>query len=96
MKKLDGLISIMQETMNILSKEGNDFSWSSWIGQGDAITEVDRIIKELEAGSQPSVIVPFAPTGPIQEVSISSRWEGELIELAKGFDKETEKVMGES
>ena len=45
----------------------------------------------------PMVIrVLFAPTGPIQEVSLSSGWGHEFIKLAERFDKEYEIVKNQS
>jgi len=37
----------------------------------------------------------FAPTGPIQEVSLSSGWGQEFLELAERFDKEYEIVKNQ-
>jgi len=86
----------MQETKVLLSMNGNDFSWSSWMDQYHAIDEIDDIIKELETGSLPPIHILFAPTGPIQEVSLSSGWGDEFIELARRFDEEFEKAINKS
>ena len=87
MKRLDRLISIMQETRSLLAMQGNDFSWSSWLDQGQAVNEIDSILAEMENDSLPDCRVLFAPTGPIQEVSLSSGWGDEFLELADRFDE---------
>jgi hypothetical protein len=88
MNDLRNLIAVLRETRTFVAKEGNDFSWSSWIDQTQAITEINSILAEVENGSVPEIGVLFAPTGPIQEVSLSSGWKNEFPGLAERFDKE--------
>jgi len=88
MEDLRKLIGILEEARALIAQDGNDFLWSSWIDQGHAIAEIDSIIAELKDGSVPEIGVLFAPTGPIQEVSLSSGWGNEFLELAERFDKE--------
>jgi len=88
MKDLRNLIAILRETRELLGRDGNDFSWSSWTNKEHALSEIDSIISELENGSVPEIGVLFAPTGPIQEVSLGSGWGEKFIELAERFDKE--------
>ena len=85
----------MKEARTLLAMEQNDFSWSSWEDQNHAISEIDSIIAELENGSVPDMRVLFAPTGPIQEVSLSSGWGDEFIELAQRFDHEYARVRNQ-
>ena len=92
MRYLQKLITVLKEARAFLALESNDFSWSSWRDQDHAIAEIDSIIAALENGSIPEIGVLFAPTGPIQEVSLSSGWGSEFLELAAQFDKEYESV----
>ena len=74
---LKQLISVFEEARLLLAKSGNNFDWSSWSGYGDALGEIDRILYTLRRSVLPErldMVVLFAPTGPIQEVSISSGW----------------------
>ena len=87
MNDLRKLIAILRETRTLIARDGNDFSSSSWRDQNQAIAEIDSIIAELEHGTVPEIGVLFAPTGPIQEVSLSSGWGDEFLELAERFDK---------
>jgi len=86
----------MKETRAFLALEGNDYSWSSWEDQNDALSEIDSIITELENGSFPDIRILFAPTGPIQEVSLSSGWGDEFLELAYRFDQAYEIAKNQS
>ena len=92
MEHLQKLITVLKETRAFLALESNDFSWSSWRDQDHAISEIDSTIAALENGSIPEIGFFFAPTGPIQEVSLSSGWGSEFRELAAQFDKEYESV----
>ena len=96
MDHLEKLIIILREARAFLALKDNDFSWSSWRDQNQAISEIDSIITKLENGSIPDMRALFAPTGPMQEVSLSSGWGNEFIELAKRFDKEYEIVKNQS
>ena len=87
MDHLQKLISVIRETRKYLSREGNDYSWSSWNDQKDALAEIDSILAQLENGSLPDIEVLFAPTGPIQEVSLGSGWSREFLRLAERFDE---------
>jgi hypothetical protein len=88
MEDLQKLIAILKETRILIARDGNDFSWSSWIDQEHAFSEIDSVIASLENGLVPEIGVLFAPTGPIQELSLSSGWGDEFLELAERFDKE--------
>ena len=82
--------SILRDARDLLALPGNNFDWSSWEDADAALLEVDALITLLEPGRLPdrlAVSVLFAPTGPIQEVSISSGWANEFLALAERFDK---------
>ena len=96
MENLQKLIDILKEAKALLARDGNNFSWSSWIDHDHAISEIDSIITKLENGSVPDIGVLFAPTGPIQEVSLSSGWGDEFLELADRFDEEYQAVKRQS
>ena len=96
MNHIQELITVLKQARTLLALESNDFSWSSWRDQDQAIAEIDSIIAALENGSIPEIGALFAPTGPIQEVSLSSGWGNEFLELAERFDKEYEIVKNQS
>jgi hypothetical protein len=85
-----GLLSdILHAAIELLSIEDNDFAWSSWSDQRQAVEEVSALLSQLEADNLPDrgdVAVLFAPTGPIQEVSISSGWGETFLRLAERYD----------
>ena len=92
MKPLQGLIAVMRDARRLLALPENDFTWSSWEDREAALAEVDEHIATLERGSVPNLSVLFLPTGPIQEVSLSSGWGAAFLSLADRFDREIAKV----
>lgn len=90
MADLDALLTIFSEVRTLLARPENDFDWSSWQDEEDALAEIDAIIASLRTGdlSDPMTLrVLFAPTGPMQEVSLSSGWGNRFLELAERFDE---------
>jgi len=84
------MLQILQAVIFLLSRPDNDFTWSSWGNQQNAIEYVSAIIDELRSGhisDFTKLAVLFAPTGPIQEVSINSGWIEEFMQLAVIFDR---------
>ncbi len=82
-------IEVLQEARVFLALPGNNCFWSSWEDAETALREIDGLISEIESGSLPDrlkVSVLFAPTGAIQEVSLSSGWAQEFLDLAARFD----------
>ncbi len=83
------LIAVFVEARRLLALPGNDFSWSGWQDYDDALAEIDHALAELRAGNPPvdlSLDVLFLPTGPLQELSLSSGWGDAFLELADRYD----------
>ena len=81
----------------LLARPGTDYSWSSFGHEGDALAELDGLVARIEEGQLPPRLqldVLFAPTGPIQEVSLSSGWADEFLEVAERFDAAADRVYG--
>jgi hypothetical protein len=73
------LVSVLHEAEDYLKRPNNDFAWSPWDNAADALREIDSLISRIESGDLPKKIdleILFAPTGAIQEVSVSSGWGG--------------------
>jgi len=85
MQELD---AILTETRGFLARPDNDFCWSSWKDQEAALAELDSLIANVRSGRLPKMTldVLFLPTGPIQEVSLSSGWAHEFLDLAQRYD----------
>jgi hypothetical protein len=86
----DELIAALREIRVLLAREHNDFTWSGWQDADAALGEIDPIIVKLEndlAVDPGEISILFLPTGPIQEVSLSSGWGDEFLALAERVDR---------
>jgi len=87
--RTDLLIFIFEDARTLIALPDNNFDWSSWRDSDHAVAEIDGILVALRAGTDPnnlSMGTLFAPTGPMQEVSLSSGWGDRFAELADRFD----------
>ncbi len=81
-------IDVLREARDLLSRPDNEFLWSSWENAQQATRKIDQLIVEVRSGGPPSdaLQIVFAPTGPMQEVSLDSGWAEEFLNLAARFD----------
>ncbi len=87
------LLPILLEARELLALPSNVFSWSKWPDADAALAELDEHIAHVDEGrplQRFRLNLLFAPTGSIQEVSMSSGWSREFMDLATRFDE----VMG--
>lgn len=88
-QQLNGLIHVLESALELVALPDNDFCWSSWKDAEEAKTEIESIVQLLQSGGLPdrlAVSVIFAPTGPLQEVSLSSGWADPFLKVAEKFD----------
>jgi hypothetical protein len=82
------LISLLQELRAFLARPDNDFSWSSWEDSEVALREIDAFISVARSGAVPDLEILLLPTGPAQEISLSSGWANEFLVLANRIEAE--------
>lgn len=84
------LVEVLEHTRRLLARVDNDFSWSGWQNGSEAVAEIDDILGQIAAVETIQLLplkVLFAPTGPLQEVSMVSGWSDEFLSLASRFDE---------
>lgn len=86
------LATTLREVSWWVAQPSNDFAWSSWEDVTEALAEMEAILIPIEAGQLPDDIrhllrVLFAPTGPLQELSLSSGWASQFLALADRVDR---------
>jgi hypothetical protein len=86
MVDLSGLLAVMTAIRQLVALPDNDFAWSAWRDHQAALADMDRSITALQQGVVPPLSWLFAPTGPLQEVSLRSGWGAEFLALATRFD----------
>ena len=80
------MIEILLEARRLVERPGNDFLWSGWEGVTDAVAEIDGYVERLRAGEDVRPSILFLPTGPLQELALSSGWGDEFLALADRYD----------
>ena len=87
MTTLTSLEQAVLELRALLARPDNDFSWSSWSDQAAALAEIDRHLECIRRGAVPDLGMLLVPTGPAQEVSLSSGWGYEYLEVAERIER---------
>ena len=84
----DDLIAVLEDAGRHLRRAGSDVSWSGWSSVQEAVAEIEAMIGIVRTGADPParMMLLFAPTGPLQEASMSSGWATEFLDLAYRFD----------
>jgi hypothetical protein len=89
------LADVLRSAIELLSLPENDFAWSSWADRAAAVAEVEALLARVEGAGLPdrtSVSALFAPTGPIQEVSLNSGWADAFTRLAERYDRAAQRL----
>jgi hypothetical protein len=90
MTKAALLLDVFQRARDLVARPDNDFAWSSWRDAEHALEEIDGIIARLRNDDMPDTFdlsILFAPTGPMQELALSSGWGNRFLSLASEFDE---------
>jgi hypothetical protein len=84
------LAEVLRSAVELLSLPDNEFASSSWPDRAAAVSEVEALLAVVDTGALPdrtSLSVLFAPTGPIQEVSLSSGWADIFLKVAECYER---------
>ena len=90
---------MLESAIELIQIPDNDFIWSYWEDAKQAKAEIDKLISILQSGELPErveVAVVFAPTGPLQEVSINSGWSEAFLKVAEKYDRVEQILWGSS
>lgn len=85
---VSAVLAVLGEVRELLARPDADYGWSSFLDAETALAEVDGIADAVRSGRPTPALLSllFAPTGPLQEVAISSGWGDEFVALADRFD----------
>ena len=95
-KHIEKLISVLNELLEIATRYETDVTWSHYDTKDEFIADLDRHLSKLqsqdlsEIGELKSL---FAPTGSLQEISLSSGWAENYLKIASDFDRIASRIM---
>lgn len=83
------LIAVFEAARRLAGNPANRFVYSGWNDETEAVNEINGVLARLKSGTSAFSCLPvfFAPTGPLQELSLDSGWGDEFIALANLFDE---------
>lgn len=89
------LTAVLRRVAELIGRADADTSWSTY--EPDELrSEIGSLLRKAENGASLSAAERgqlrflFLPTGPLQEVSVSSGWAEEYLVLAARFDDAAE------
>jgi hypothetical protein len=91
--RIDEVIGILQQVKHIVESPGTDVAWSRYNIVEEAVDDIDQHIERLRRGDLSKIedlTLLFAPTGSLQEISISSGWGEGFVCLSARFDRAIE------
>lgn len=93
MNHVEELIAILEEVVGILKLPDMDVAWSHYNNVEEAVEDMNQHIARLRRGDlskMEDLTLLFAPTGSLQEISISSGWGTPFLDIAARFDRAVE------
>lgn len=86
------LLDIFNEIKDLINNTNTDMTWTSYSNEKEFIQEYDLLIDDFKKGVKGCIdrlILLFAPTGILQEISLNNGWGERFIEISYDFDKLT-------
>ena len=90
---VDEVIGILEKVKHVLELPDTDVVWSRYNSVEEAVEDMNQHIERLRRGDLSKIedlALLFAPTGSLQEISISSGWGQGFLYLAARFDRAIE------
>lgn len=89
---MESLIALLTEVRErVSSSDANAFvSWTvDWEDVDEALSEIDALLESVRSGRVPrrALGLLFAPTAPLQDLSIAAGWADEYLALAARGDR---------
>ncbi|MFF3569021.1 hypothetical protein [Nocardia jiangxiensis] len=88
----DEVVRILETAIDVVALPDTDVSWSGHDEPAQVITELRDLIRRIsppgpDSATTRQISLLFAPTGAVQEISISSGWGEGFLLLAERMDR---------
>ena len=87
---IESLIHVLEAAIELISLPDNDFCSSSREDEARANRELLALVSTPTSAVLPDSLhfrILFPPTGPLQEVSLSSGWAEPFLKVAEKYDE---------
>jgi len=91
----DEVVAILDQVVHVLHLPNTDVVWSRYNSVEEAMVDIQQHIDRLRRGDLSKIddlTLLFAPTGSLQEISISNGWGEGFLYLAARFDRAIESI----
>ena len=95
MNQTGEIIGVLEEVVCILDRPDTDVAWSRYNNVAEAVSDLSQHIALLRSGDISRIedlASLFAPSGSLQEISITSGWGERFLCLAAWFDRAIESI----
>ena len=96
MTPVEEIVAILEEVASILKLPDMDVAWSRYNNVEEAVEDINQHNARLRRGDlskMQDLTLLFAPTGSLQEISISSGWGTPFLSIAARFDRAVEAMQ---
>jgi hypothetical protein len=88
---VDSVVRVLEDVLKIVETRTQNVDWAGgwWDEAGDMVADLrDHLsrLRRADTSRMDELRTLFLPTGPLQDVSISSGWGTRYVELAARFD----------
>ena len=86
----DRFIQVLNRIIELYRLPDTDVSWTSYCTPQEAIDDIQNaicLLKQNDDFALDNLSLLFAPTGDVQEISISSGWSAEYLEISARVDQ---------
>ncbi|MHA2280703.1 MAG: hypothetical protein ACXAC5_07615 [Promethearchaeota archaeon] len=97
-EKIVNIIKILEKILDIVKNTETDLTWSRFNTVDELIDELLDHVKRLmrrDFSKLDSLILLFAPTASLQDISVSSGWGSLFISISETLDKAIEELKRE-
>jgi hypothetical protein len=89
------VIDILNEVIRIIESGEANVTWPGYGTVDDALLDladhIDRLAQN-DLSKRKELEILFAPTGALQEISLSSGWSEQFLSMAERFDRAMQQV----
>ncbi|MQY17451.1 hypothetical protein [Nocardia macrotermitis] len=88
----DEVVRVLEAVIDVVGGPDTDVSWSGYDDPAEVVADLRGLSRRVrppgpDRGTVRQISLLFAPTGAVQEISISSGWGDEFLGLADRMDR---------
>ena len=97
-ENLSNLIALIEKIKDLVKDRDTNVLWTHYNSKEEVVVELERHIVSLNSKDFSIIkelILLFAPTSDLQELSVSNGWGNQFLEIAEKFDEIIKEIADE-